>query len=91
LWAVEDRVCDARRRAAAGLVRPASWHVDHQHLTVTAALDLLAEPPPVDRLVVCHGEACAPNTLVADNGSWSGHVDLGALGVADRWADLAVA
>ena len=25
------------------------------------------------------------------DGSWSGHVDFGALGVADRWADLAVA
>ncbi len=33
----------------------------------------------MDRLVVCHGDACAPNTL------------LGALGVADRWADIAVA
>ncbi len=47
--------------------------------------------PPADRLVVCHGDACAPNTLMADDGSCSGHVDLGDLGVADRWADLAVA
>lgn len=44
-----------------------------------------------DRLVVCHGDACAPNTLIADDGNYSGHVDLGDLGVADRWADLAVA
>ncbi|MCF6525267.1 aminoglycoside 3'-phosphotransferase [Streptomyces sp. JJ36] len=48
-------------------------------------------PPPADRLVVCHGDACAPNTLLGEDGSWSGHVDMGALGVADRWADLAVA
>ena len=46
---------------------------------------------PVDRLVVCHGDACAPNTLVDDDGHCHGHVDLGDLGVADRWADLAVA
>ncbi|MGE0215713.1 phosphotransferase [Mycolicibacterium sp.] len=46
---------------------------------------------PPDRLVVCHGDACAPNTLMADDGSCAGHVDLGDLGVADRWADLAVA
>jgi kanamycin kinase len=51
----------------------------------------LAAPPPVDRLVVCHGDACAPNTLVGADGRWVGHVDLGSLGVADRWADLAVA
>ena len=46
---------------------------------------------PVDRLVVCHGDACSPNTLIDDDGRCCGHVDLGDLGVADRWADLAVA
>ena len=51
----------------------------------------LPDPPPVDRLVVCHGDACAPNTLLDDAGGWCGHVDLGDLGIADRWADLAVA
>lgn len=47
--------------------------------------------PPVDRLVVCHGDPCSPNTIIAPDGSPAGHVDLGQLGVADRWADLAVA
>jgi kanamycin kinase len=51
----------------------------------------LSEAPRVDRLVVCHGDACAPNTLIDDDGRCSGHVDVGELGVADRWADLAVA
>jgi kanamycin kinase len=50
-----------------------------------------ADAPPPDRLVVCHGDACSPNTLMSDDGAFSGHVDLGDLGVADRWADLAVA
>jgi len=53
--------------------------------------DALREAPRVDRLVVCHGDACMPNTLIGDDDRWSGHVDLGALGVADRWADIAVA
>lgn len=49
------------------------------------------DAPPADRLVVCHGDACAPNTLMTDDGAFSGHVDLGDLGVADRWVDLAIA
>ena len=51
----------------------------------------VTDPFPVDRLVVCQGDACAPNTLIDDDGRYCGHVDLGDLGVADRWADLAVA
>jgi kanamycin kinase len=46
---------------------------------------------PVDRLVVAHGDACVPNTLVDADGRWTAHVDLGQLGLADRWGDLAVA
>jgi len=55
------------------------------------AAERLGPPPPVDRLVVCHGDPCVPNTLLDDAGEWTAHVDLGRLGVADRWADLAVA
>jgi kanamycin kinase len=51
----------------------------------------LRRPPPVDRLVVAHADACVPNTLLEDDGRFLAHVDLGRLGVADRWADLAVA
>ena len=50
---------------------------------------LASANPRIDRLVVCHGDACAPNTLLSD-GVAAGHVDLGDLGVGDRWADLAV-
>jgi len=52
---------------------------------------LLATAPPVDRAVVCQGDACAPNTLLHDDSAPAGHVDLGRLGVGDRWADLAPA
>lgn len=52
---------------------------------------LVDEAPPIDQLVVCHGDACAPNTLLDDHGKFLAVVDLGRLGVADRWADLAVA
>nr|WP_274636905.1 aminoglycoside 3'-phosphotransferase [Microbacterium bovistercoris] len=51
----------------------------------------LRTPPPIDALVVCHGDACCPNTLLDAAGRPIAHVDLGAMGVADRWADIAVA
>jgi kanamycin kinase len=90
-WTAEDQVADARRRAGLGHLDPADWHEVHQGLTIEQALARLADIPPADRLVVCHGDACAPNTLITEDGRCSGHVDLGDLGRADRWADLAVA
>lgn len=72
---------------------PYSWSLQDRFALITKESDrhLVHEAPPNDRLVVCHGDACAPNTLVLPDGRLSGHVDLGSLGVADRWADLAVA
>lgn len=91
-WSAEQRLEAVRSRAAAGRIDPKDWPEDFQHLgTVECALGVLADLPPVDELVVCHGDACAPNTLIGDDGTCSGHVDLGSLGVADRWADLAIA
>lgn len=43
-----------------------------------------------DDLVVCHGDACAPNTILASDGSFAGIVDLARIGIADRWFDLAI-
>lgn len=86
-----DRLADAQRRAAAGELDPSDWQEQHRALGVDGALRVLADIPPVDRIVVCHGDTCAPNTLIGDDGAWSGHVDLGELGTGDRWGDLAVA
>jgi aminoglycoside phosphotransferase len=90
-WSAAARVTDVERRAAAGAIDPARWHDVHQTLGVETALGLAAAIPPVDVEVVCHGDACSPNTLISDVGRCAGYVDLGALGIADRWADLAVA
>ncbi|WP_072313219.1 phosphotransferase [Agrococcus sp. Marseille-P2731] len=40
--------------------------------------------------VICHGDPCAPNTLIRD-GALVGIVDLGRLGLGDPWSDLAIA
>lgn len=87
-WSVGTRLAEIDRTRGREF---AEWDPMHQRLGQQRALELLHHPPPIETLVVCHGDPCAPNTLLGEDGEWSGHVDFGALGVADRWADLAVA
>ena len=89
-WSIERRLARADERIADGEGR-ADWFPEHRHLDLADARTRLDRPPAIDRLVVCHGDSCAPNTLLHDDGTFAAHVDLGSLGVADRWADLAVA
>lgn len=72
---------------------PWGWDVADRAPMIKKPADrvLVEQAPATDRLVVCHGDACSPNTLIGPDGRWTGHVDLGNLGVGDRWADLAVA
>jgi kanamycin kinase len=65
---------------------PFTWSVEDR----LAGAPPFAETPPLDQLVVCHGDPCVPNTIIGDDGQWVAHVDFGSLGVADRWADIAV-
>lgn len=90
-WGAEDRLADIRRLLSEGRLDPGSPDPVCQSPGVSPAPDVLADIPPADLLVVCHGDSCAPNTLLTDDGRWSAHVDLGDLGIADRWADLAIA
>lgn len=91
VWSTEDRVSIAKGRAMRGDTQPANWHEEFHDLSIEAALAELDSPPSIEQLVVCHGDACAPNTLIDKNGEWVGHVDLGRLGTADRWADISIA
>jgi kanamycin kinase len=74
-WSIAERA--ARTRAVGDPAR-------------IAMLDALGPAPAERDVVVCHGDACAPNTLIGADGVPSGYVDLGRLGLADRWADIAV-
>lgn len=67
------------------------WRLAHAQARGIQVPDDLRISPEIDRLVVCHGDACLPNTLLDGTGRPLGHVDLAALGVGDRWADIAVA
>jgi kanamycin kinase len=89
-WRRDDRRRAAEARTVAGALEDTVFDFEFTGLSLDAALEELRAGPEED-LVVCHGDACAPNTLIGDDGRCTGHVDLGALGVGDRWADLAVA
>lgn len=89
-WDSQARLDHVRERLEAG-EGPEAWFPEHRQLTVDDAFARLHAPPSLDQLVVCHGDPCAPNTLLDDDGRFAAVVDLGKLGIADRWADLAVA
>jgi kanamycin kinase len=88
-WSVEERLARFEERVASGTT-PGDWMSEHRGLSIEIARETLHRMPPLD-LVVCHGDACAPNTLLDAEGQVAGHVDVARLGTADRWADLAVA
>jgi kanamycin kinase len=89
---VERAMAHASRRVTAGQVAPHDLHDEHRHLSPESALARLRElvPEGEQDLVVCHGDYCAPNVLL-DGAEVAGYVDLGEVGVAERWRDLAVA
>lgn len=70
---------------------PWDWSIASRLAYHGLPLDALG-PWPSDRdVVVCHGDACNPNFLLDSTGRCVAYVDLGRLGVGDRWADLAPA
>lgn len=82
---------------ARGAVNPEFLPVEQQRTPPTELLARLAAQ--VDRrlaqeaadTVVCHGDLCLPNIILdPDTGDVVGFVDLGRLGRADRYADLAL-
>jgi aminoglycoside phosphotransferase len=90
LFTADVALAQARGRVLAGLVTPGDLHPEHEHLGPEGALaELTRLRPDGEDLVVCHGDYCLPNVLISD-GAVTGFVDLGELGVADRWWDLAV-
>ena len=89
---LEPALAHARRRLEEGRIQPdRDFHPEFGHLSAEEAIAHLERTRPAsERLVVCHGDYCLPNVLI-EAGAASGFVDLGELGVADHWWDLAVA
>jgi aminoglycoside 3'-phosphotransferase-2 len=84
---IDNRLAVARLNLMAGRVEPV-W--DLEQSPAAAWDELLATRPGSEELVVTHGDACLPN-LMAEGGRFTGFVDCGRLGLADRWQDLSLA
>jgi aminoglycoside phosphotransferase len=90
-FGVDEALALAEERLQQQRIVPSrDFHAEHAHLSAAAAIDLLHRTRPSSgRRVVCHGDYCPPNVLIE---GWDvvGFVDVGELGVADPWWDLAV-
>ena len=89
---LDASLAHVRARLASGQIDQArDFHDEFAHLTPATAVQLLESTrPESEDLVVCHGDYCLPNVLI-EAGQATGYLDLGELGVADRWWDLATA
>lgn len=90
-------VAVARDVVAREAVKPEFLPVDQQRTRAAELLDRLTRQVPRRReqeaadTVVCHGDLCLPNIILDPQTlDVSGFIDLGRLGSADRYADLAL-
>ena len=89
-FTLDSAVAHCSARVAAGTEVWDDLHDDFKHHTPQSALEeLIATRPSTEDVVVCHGDYCFPNMLF-ENGTVTGYIDLGELGLADRWWDIAV-
>jgi streptomycin 3"-kinase len=89
---IVDQAADVVRR---GAVNPDFLNDDWRKEPPETLLERVkAEQPYAEKvadLVVCHGDACLPNVLLdPDTLELTGFIDVGRLGLADRYTDLAL-
>lgn len=88
---LDIQLAEGRAKVAAGRVDETDFDTAHAGWTATSVLAWLeTHRPNTTDLVVTHGDASLPNVL-ASEGKFTGVIDIGRLGVSDRWQDLAIA
>jgi aminoglycoside 3'-phosphotransferase-2 len=88
---LQNRIGEAKARLFAGRVDEDDF--DEARLGRRAEdlfHELVETRPSTEVLVVTHGDACLPN-FMADGAKFSGYIDCGRLGIADRHQDIALA
>lgn len=83
------RMAAARRLIDAGLVDKDDFDDDHAGWSAEQVWATL-RPPPSDDRVVTHGDFSLGNLLLDEAGRVTGCIDVGRLGVADRYQDIAI-
>ena len=56
---------------------------------MTVLLNWLVDNKPKKELVLSHGDFCLPNIFI-NNDKISGFIDLGRIGIGDKWNDIAL-
>ncbi|MGX1487770.1 aminoglycoside phosphotransferase [Streptomyces tendae] len=94
-WGLDAMVAVVSDVVARDAVNPEFLPVEQQHTPTSQLLDRLTRQIPRRReqevadTVVCHGDLCLPNIILDPRAlEVSGFIDLGRLGLADRYADL---
>lgn len=87
---LDIKLAKAHQGMLAGGIDVDDCEPEHQGVSAKLLYQRLLETrPEQEDLVVAHGDACLPNFLIDDQG-FSGMIDLGRAGIADRWQDLAL-
>ncbi len=105
LWAVDVSQCSLRTSRLEERLKEARWNVENGLVDMenvepeTFGKDGFANPEelliwleqnrPEEDIVLTHGDFCLPNIFI-DQNEISGFIDLGKMGPADRWQDLAI-
>jgi aminoglycoside phosphotransferase len=90
---LDVKIAQARRRLDAGLINEDDFDEERAGQRARSLFkQALATRPADEDLVFTHGDYCTPNILIdPPTLTWTGLIDWGRAGIADRYQDLALA